>query len=352
MGSWLRTWWSTVRLRHLALEMLVALSLAFLIWLYTHSRDQNTLDHVSIPVQVQLAPSFRELYILETGGNLRLTASFSGPASRIRELRRKLQRSLVQVNVTLTVPDEHLQENTFTQTIRVEPAQVPVPPGVFVDIAEDSNNLPVTLHRLAERILPVRFDYTGDVRVSQLKLEPSTVLVRGPKALLDRAQAIHTQPHALTVPAENPSENSPTVRGQADLVAEVEGRPILANPRQVSFRCVVQPRQRIYDIADVPVQFLCPPAFPWQVRFPGDKQARISVRLLGPASEDPPPVLAFVDLTGKNLGRGRNLEPVRVQFPKEFTLVQNQTPLVAFQLEEPERPETTLQLLEPATPAQ
>ena len=57
--------------------------------------------------------------------------------------------------------------------------------------------------------------------------------------------------------------------------------------------------------------------------------------------ETPPPVLAFVDLTLGNFSRGRNLEPVRLQLPRDFQLVQNTAPLLAFTLEEPDRPTTT-----------
>jgi hypothetical protein len=39
------------------LSILVALSLALLIWLYARSRDQEILDNVTLPVQVSLAES-------------------------------------------------------------------------------------------------------------------------------------------------------------------------------------------------------------------------------------------------------------------------------------------------------
>src|SRR4051794_37576810 len=101
MLTQVRAWWTMYRFRHIVLELLVSLCLAFLVWLYTHSRARITLDHVQIPVQIQLAAAQRELYALEVQGQTRLTVSFSGPTSRIRELRRKLQRGGVQVAVTL-----------------------------------------------------------------------------------------------------------------------------------------------------------------------------------------------------------------------------------------------------------
>ena len=38
------------------LSVVVALSLALLVWLYARSRDQEMLDNVTVPVQVILSP--------------------------------------------------------------------------------------------------------------------------------------------------------------------------------------------------------------------------------------------------------------------------------------------------------
>ncbi len=58
-----------------------------------------------------------------------------------------------------------------------------------------------------------------------------------------------------------------------------------------------------------------------------------------PQLSEQPPVRAFVDLTAGNFARGRNLEPVRLQLPKDFQLAQPATPLVAFYLDEIANPE-------------
>jgi hypothetical protein len=333
----LKAWWMAFRFRHIVLELLVSLCLAFLVWLYTHSRARTSIDHAQIPVQIQLAASQREQYALEVQGQARLSVSFTGPGSRLRELRRKLQRGQVQVTATLHIPEEKQNEATMTQVVRVNSSEVPVPPGVTAELAEEGLGIPVTLHRLTERTLPVRLDYAGDARVSQVLIEPATVRVRGPKALLERAAFIHTQPYSLPVSQEqNPSGES-SLRDQVALVNELEGRPVQADPGTVQFRCQVVPKHKIYELKEVPVNFLCPVNFPWQPRFAGDKQSKVALRLIGPASEETPNVLAFVDLTSGSYARGRNLEPLRLQLPKDFQLVHT-TPLINFFLEEPDRP--------------
>ena len=338
----LYTWWTTLRYRHIVLEALVSICLAFLVWLYTHSRMGDSTDFVQVPVQLQLAAAQRDQFAIESQGQTRINVTFSGPYARIRELRRKIQRGSVQAVVAMTVPEEKQLEYSYADVARVSIADISVPPGVTVELADDNASIPVTIHRLAERILPVRMDLNGDVRVSQVVIEPTTVTVRGPKAILDRASFISTQPCSFPVNAEATS-SEPLVREQVELVSELEGRPIQTSPRSVQLRCKVAPKQRLYDLRDVPVHFLCPVGFPLRPRFLADRPGKVSVRVVGPVVETPPPVLAFVDLTTGNYARGRNLEPVRLQLPKDFQLVQNSSPLAAFILEEPDRPSGSVQ---------
>jgi hypothetical protein len=320
------------RMRQRLLEVLVALSLAFLVWLYTRSRDQEVLDRVPIPVQIQLAKPYAGNYDLEVNGHSRVAVSFSGPPSRIRELRRRLLRGLVQLSVTLTVPEERQNDASYRDSVRVDTDDIPVPPGVAAVAAEESTTIPYTIRRLAERILPVHLDYAGETRISQIKIEPATVTVRGPKDILDRIWSISTMPYALSQTPDASAGNN-TVRGEVSLVSELEGRPLQTTPKSVAFSFRVRPRQKTYEVTDVPVRFLCPPHYAFRPRFARDHSGKVNLRVQGPAGEESPPVVAFVDLTSGTFGRGRNLEPVRLQLPKEFTLVQETPPLVSFILE-------------------
>jgi hypothetical protein len=335
MQNMLRALWHPHRVRQFAVEAVVAICLAFMIWMYIHSRAQETLDHVQVPVHIQLAGGQRDSFDLEVSGTPRVTASFYGPASRIRELRRKLQRSQIKVAVDYVVPDDRGEEASFCDAVRIEPTQLPVPSGVAVELVEESRYVQVTVHRLLERLLPVSFEFTGEVRIAQLKCEPPAVLVRGPKSVLDRVLALPTLPHVFsTIPEET---GDAQVKGQVSVATELEGRPIQVTPKQVSFRCKVYPRKRLYVLTDVPVQFLCPAHFPWRPRFADDRHAKVTLRLIGPAGDEPPPLLAYLDLTKGTYGRGRNLEPLRLQLPKDFQLADNTPPLVTFHLDEMER---------------
>jgi hypothetical protein len=327
-----RSWLVTSRWPHFILESLVALSLAFLVWLYARSRHQDTLDQVPIPVQIALAPALAGQYDIEVSGSGRVLASFTGPVSCMRELRDKLQRGGVRVNLTVTVPEERQGDSTYRDTVCVEAAHVPVPAGVEPCLVEAPFCIPVTLHRLADRRLPVRLDYAGESRISQIKLEPATVMVRGPKDVLDRVTGIPTQPYFVPAPNDSQAASEAVVRGEIGLIHELEGRPIKIMPETVTFHYRVQPRPKTYEIREIPVQFLCPPDFAWRPRFGSPHEGRVTVRVTCPTVEEFPSVLAFVDLTRGEFIQGRNREPVRLQLPREAQLAQ-ETPVVTFYLD-------------------
>lgn len=321
------------------LSALVALSLALLVWLYIRSREEEILDNVPIPVHLALASGLADEYSLEITGPEHVPMSFSGPPARIRELRGLLQRGEVHVEVTLSVPEDRRSESRYLDTIRIGAADVQPPPGVTPMVVEGRNRIPVTLYRIVERRLPVRLDQSLEDRVSQVKLEPATVLVRGPQEVLDRTRAIPTQPYLLPSPrGEGASSAEGLAVGPIPLVEEIDGRPIRTTPGQVMARLTLQPRQRVYELTDVPVHFLCPANFPLRPRFVGDgRDGRISLRVMGPA-RDEPAVYAFIDLTRRKFEPGLNEEPVQLQLPKDFTLAQNPPRPVPFRLDPAEQP--------------
>ncbi len=301
-------------------SLAVALSLALLVWLYARSRDQEVLDSASVPVQVTLSAEQAEHYSLELSGPHHVLVSFTGPPLRMREVQSMIQHGELQVTLPFTVPAEHLSDSRYTDSIRVESADIRTPPGVTAAIVEGRNHIAVTLHRLIERRLPVRLDSVGEEAVGSVVIEPATVLVRGPQDVLERARAISTQPSELPSPV-----------GRIALVQELEGRPVHVTPNRVTVRLPAQAR-KVYELSEVPVQFLCPVDFPVRPRFFGERGGRINLRMRGPVRDELPKVYAFIDLTSGRYPAGRYEEPVQVQLPKDYELVQDPPRGVSFQL--------------------
>jgi hypothetical protein len=303
------------------ISLLVALSLAFLVWLYARSRDQESLDNVPIPVQITLAPGQAEHYDLEVTAPAQIQASFTGPPSRIREVRQLLRGGELQVEVTFTVPGDRQDECRYLDTVRVSAADVHAPPGVTVTVLEGRNRIPVTLHHLVDRSLPVRVDLGRQDRISQVTCDPPNVLVRGPQEILDRLRSISTQPCILS-PGADPSKET-TARLVVPIVEEVEGRPVHATPATAQVQATLQAQQKTYVLQDLPIRFLCPPNFDLQPQFRNERDSKITVRVKGPAVSEPPTAVAYIDLTRSKYKPGLYAkEPVCLQLPRDFQLAQ------------------------------
>jgi hypothetical protein len=319
------------------ISLAVAMSLALLVWLYARSRDQEVLDNVPIPVQIALPPGQADQYALEVNGASNVPVSFTGPPTRIRELRGMLQRGDLQVRVTLTVPEDRSEDgkylDRYLDTVHVDAADVHAPPGVSPVIIEGRNRISVTLHRLVERRLPVRVDPALEERAGQITLEPANVLVRGPQEILDRTRVIMTHPAGWPARTDG-SMKGPLSIGPIPLVSELEGRAVRLSPSAVMVRWA--PKPRTYEVK-TRVQFLCPSGFALRPRFIGDSRAgEITLRLQGPDSPEEPKVSAYIDLTQGNFLAGLNHETVRLQLPRDFQLAQDPPRPIAFELMSPD----------------
>jgi hypothetical protein len=304
--------------------------MAFMVWLYMRSRDQEILDNVPVPVQISLVPSQQDQYELEVTGASQIPVSFTGAPSRLRELRNLLQHGELRVEMSLTVPAERMEESRYLDTVSVSAAEIHPPAGVTPLVVEGRNRIPVIVHRLVERRLPVRLEQTILERASQVVLEPSVVLVRGPQDLLEKIGSIPTVPY--TLPAQATANARAWTADAIPLLQEIEGRRVRTTPAAVKARITMQRQQKVYELSEVPILFLSSGNFALRALFADDRAGKITLRLLGPAGEEPPAVTAFVDLSGRKWEPGLYEEPVRLQLPKDFQLAQKPPRPVAFQL--------------------
>jgi hypothetical protein len=317
------------------MSSIVAVSLAFLVWLYARSRGTETLDGMPIPVRITLDADQANDYELEITGPSQVTVSFLGTPSRLRSLRTMLQQDNLRAEVVLRVPDDRQNDSRYVQEVRVDESNIQAPHGVTPLVVEGRNHVQVCLRRLIERRLAVHFSPVPEDFAGQVTIEPPSVLVRGPKEILDRTRVISTLPFNLPDIDAALEEGSFTA-GAVPLVRELEGREIQVTPTTVKVLLSLKPGQKLYELTDVPVEFLCPAGFDWRARFVGGESAgRISLRILGPALAEPPAVTAFVDLTtpGRRLGSGLYTdEPIRLQLPKDFELAQSPPRAATFRL--------------------
>jgi hypothetical protein len=311
-------------------SLLIAVTLALLVWLYARSRDQEILDNVPVPVTLTLATAQADQFALEVTGPPQVLVSFTGSPQRIREMRGVLQRNEIQVALTASVPQERETEPRLADTVVVTASDIPAPPGVKAMVVEGRNRIPVVFQRIVERRLPVRFEHGTEDATSQVIVEPPTVTVRGPQELLDRAKFIGTEPAPLPARPAGASSTTPAI-ARVGVEQALEGRPVSVSPNRVTVKVYSQAQKR-YDLVDVPIHFLCPPNFQLRPQFIDERAGRFTLKLLGPVKEEPPKVYAFLDLTKGRFSSGLNHEPLQLQLPKDFTLVQEPPRVIAFEL--------------------
>jgi hypothetical protein len=323
-----------------AVSVVVSIALAFLVWLYARSRDQEVMDNVPIPVHVGLPQRDAGQYLLEVNGPGHVTASFTGPPSRMHELREMIQRGELAVDLTASVPPDWHGEGRVLDTIRVATSDLHPPAGVHAQIAEGMNRVSVALRRIVERRLPVRVDHGLHDRLLQCQAEPATVVVRGPQDVLDRTSAAPTRP--FVPPADGPGSSlrEVVIRGTAHMATELDGRGIEVTPDRVAVQITLRPIRKMYD-AQVPVNFLCPAGYALRPQWmrPDDRGCRIPLKIIGPPVAELPPIAAYVDLTKPAFQAERDVtqvlyadEPVRVQLPPDFALAQDPPPASPFLL--------------------
>ncbi len=301
------------------ISLFVAVSLALLVWLYARSRDQEILDNMPIPVHITLPDDLAKQYVPRSrpAPAQVMVVLFTGSPLRIRELRGILQRNELAVDVTLTIPEERLNESRYSDTVVIESSDIHAPAGLAPLVLEGRQPYPWSrVHRVVERPLPVRFEHAADEPNVAVVIDPPTVLVRGPQEVLDKLRSVPTQL------SETPPPGS-SIR--VDLQQELDSRSLRMLPNRVTVR--VPPKAlKVYEIPDVTVHFLCPPGFALRPRFIDERAGHVTLRVEGPAQETPPKVWAFIDLTRGSCTQGLNHEPIQIQLRRKTSEPSSQEP--------------------------
>lgn len=298
---------------------LLALGLASMIWLQTRNRDVEILSSVNIPCEISLPEMYKDEIVLSFSGKPFVTASFQAQPRKMRELDILLRQDDFKIRLEIAITPERLQENSWEETLVVESDSVPVRiPGVTITMDDRKNRIRYTATRMATRELPVRLVTSLGVPVTDIVLDPPTAMVRGPREVLQNALFIPTKPISADAAPGTAFPFPPRV----PLVEEMENKKVTASPATVGVRQPAKPL-KTYEIADIPVHFLCPPGFALKPRFNNDRDSKITIRVRGPVQDQPPGVYALVDLTKARALAGLTTESVQVLLPPEFSLEQD-----------------------------
>ncbi|MSR30754.1 MAG: hypothetical protein EXR99_04535 [Gemmataceae bacterium] len=298
----------------------VSLALALLAWLYASNRDQEVLDPITIPVEITLNPAQADNYLLEILGPKQAAVSFKGSPLKIRQARELLQKEQITARVEYSIPDGRLKEAKFSDTILVSEENMHLFRGVHPRMVEGKNRIPITVHKLVEKNLPVQVETGGfSLSNSQILFEPASVAVRGPQEILERTKAIQTVPWTTSI-SFSPQGKSPR-DFKVSLARELEGKPVQTKPDYVTVKLLPEPR-KVYEIKEIPIRFLYPADFPFRPSFQDERSRKVDLRVEGPVLPQAPRILAFIDLAERPGVAGVQVEKVQIQLPRDFSLLE------------------------------
>lgn len=319
---------------------IIALGLAFLVWVYLRSRDQEVQSY-PIPVEISLDAQQTDRYSFETkpqGQTVRV--KFYGLPSRLREVKELVEsRSLVFRHIVrVPVVVDQRQDNDYQEVLQLDSNALTLPLGVHADITPIDGRVPLKLRRMMERTLPVQANViTGSAQyeVDNIRIEPATVKVFGPKSVVEQmTQLMLEQPWQPRLPS-GLSMTEEEVSGNVTLPTKFKQEVIKTQPERVEIRAKLKPALRVYELSEVPIAFLCPPSFPYRTLFTAERHGVISqLKVRGPLNKAPE-VKAYIDLTNRlNLKPGQYPdETIQLNLPPGYYLAQDPPRLSAFKLE-------------------
>jgi diadenylate cyclase len=175
-------------LRNLGTKIL-ALAIGLLVWfsLSGQRRERTSERSYRIPLSVvNIPPRTLISSALPAGVEIRVR----GPFTAMRQLEPEKLEAVIDLR----------EARTGEQVYRLSAEDINVPPEIEV-IALSPQQVPVALDRIAEKILPVVPDLTGEPasgqQVVDVTVDPRVARVIGPASALARMTAINTDPVSI-----------------------------------------------------------------------------------------------------------------------------------------------------------
>lgn len=318
---------------------IVAIGLAFLVWVYLRSRDQE-VQSFPIPVEVTLDPTQADRFSFDGKPESQtIRVKFYGLPNRLRELKDQVESRAIVLRHIVHVPVvvDQRQDNVYQDFVQFDNNSLTLPLGVHADINPVEGRLQIKLRRMMERTIqlqPMVTTGSAQYEVDNVRLEPSTVKVFGPKSVLEDMTQLVLDPWQPRLPA-GLSMTEEEVSGHVRLPAKLKQETVRIVPDLVEIRARLKPALRVYEINDVPISFLCPANFSYRPLFSAERHGTIpQLKVRGPLNRNPE-VRAYIDLSNRaNLKPGLYPdEAIMIDLPNGFYLAQDPPRLSAFKLE-------------------
>lgn len=272
-------WYSKDRLLHTLRTLAWVAPLTLLIWIYAE-RQQERRQTVRFPVQVSIASPDRVIL----GSRERfVTAELRGPAAEVEAVKNKLLQGGDEAAIALPL-DQNLSPGSHEiRTALIAGDALFRTHAITVDNTEPQL-LSVYIDQMVERDVPIAVPASVTNLDGKPVFEPARVKVRGPKSVLDRAEADGLL-HAFADLSGLQSLKTPGVHEEkaVPVVTQVRGEHVQVTPTAVNATFKVRPADVTVTWSFMPVWVNTPPGFGDRYRVVLTNQTLKDVRLVGPA---------------------------------------------------------------------
>ncbi len=176
----LNDFFTRIRLKEWALKVL-SLCLAVFLWYFVVGEDQVDIN-ISVPIEALNLPAD---LVISNQYKKDIEASIRGPRSIIQELR----------NQNITRPVDLSKAVPGTMVVKNESDSIPFPNGITVLRLQPANTT-LLIDKLIQKDLPIHPVIEGEpmagYTLTGVKLNPETLMVSGPKNILDAHLALKT----------------------------------------------------------------------------------------------------------------------------------------------------------------
>jgi len=234
----------------------MALFLALVVWFYINQEYTDKLGPIDVPLKLE-ASSYviGEIRDVNNQPVKTVRVELEGPRGVLKE---KPADIICRHKVIVT----GMVEETFRQPEQIRESDFNLPPSIKVKNITPSQ-IWVQLMKEEEKYLRVKStgctegEPAKGYEITEVKAEPSEILVHGPKHILDKLSEIPTKP--LDVSGATASFSRP-----GDIVETVEGLQVSTSD---AFRIIVNIAEKPEEIIlkDVEVKILQPSDFPYLV---------------------------------------------------------------------------------------
>jgi len=321
---------------------LIALGISVIVWFFASSRLGEQIE-LSVPLNFEVPPGYQLL--AQTRDRIRVR--ISGPQSLIAGITEELAMSK-------KLSEQDLENGRVT--VDVSEDWLDIPESVMVQLKVTVlYPLKVTAYAspVSERTLPVRVQLQGKPRqgfeIVDRRIMPTQVRVQGPECVIKELEYVEADEFWV-------SDIESDLETEIALVAErsyelPDGMkvmvPLKLSPSKVTLRVTVSPQEKERRFPDVPVVFLMPPDFPYEVGIRKEEgKVTVVVRGLPQNLErlEADSLVAYVDLRGleeEDVGSGGSpyRETVKVIQPLDIPLsgIRTEPETVRFTLKNPSK---------------